>query len=125
MRRAWAAAGLARASRAVATLIFVILVTLAILAPRAALADDWRFCLAAAHAQRKVFLSGAFETAAPMETLQTDFGRELDRRGIPHAEVQCPRGSDRDSATEMQLNAIGFNREMGNGVVKMDWRPAR
>jgi len=109
MRAAWIAAGLA----------------LAMGIPAAARADDWRFCLAAARAQHKVFLSGTFATAAEMETLQTDFGRELERRGIAHDEVQCPRGSDRDSATEMQHNAIGFNRELGNAVVRLDWRPGR
>ena len=88
-------------------------------------ADEWRFCLAAARAQHKVFLSGTFATSVEMETLQDAFARELEQRGIPHDEVQCPRGADRDQATEMQLNAIGFNREMGNAVVKLDWRPGR
>ncbi len=114
MRAAWTAASFALASLA-----------LAILAPRTAHADDWRFCLAAARAQHKVFVSGAFQSPAEMETLQSDFARELDRRGIQHDEVQCPRGADRDAATEMQLNAIGFNRELGNAVVRVDWRPAR
>jgi len=109
MRAAWIAASLA----------------LATLAPGAAHADDWRFCLAAARAQHKVFLSGTFATSVEMETLQDAFARELEQRGIPHDEVQCPRGADRDQATEMQLNAIGFNREMGNAVVKLEWRPGR
>jgi len=109
MRAAWIAASLA----------------LATLAPGAARADEWRFCLAAARAQHKVFLSATFPTAAEMETLQSDFARELDRRGIAHDEVQCPRGRDRDAATEMQFNAIGFNRELGNTVVRLDWRPVR
>lgn len=109
MRAAWVAASLA----------------VAMLAPRPARADDWRFCLAAAHAQHKVFLSGTFQTATEMDALQSDFGSELDRRGIAHEEVQCPRGSDRDGAAEMHLNAIGFNRELGNTVVRLDWRPAR
>jgi hypothetical protein len=107
------------ASLALASLAF------AVLAPRAARADDWRFCLATVRAQHKVFLSRTFATSAEMETLQSDFANELDRRGLPHDEVQCPRGTDRDSATEMQLNAIGFNREMGNTVVRVEWRPVR
>jgi len=109
MRAAWIAAGLA----------------LALMVPRTARAEDWRFCLAAARAQHKVFVSGSFQTATPMDTLQSDFGEELDRRGIAHDEVQCPHGGDRASITEMQEYAIGFNREMGNGVVKLEWRPAR
>ncbi len=109
MRRAWIAASL----------------TLAIMLPGTAVADEWRFCLAAARAQHKVFLSGSFQTATPMETLQGDFADELDRRGIAHDEVQCPRGSDRAALAAMQQNAIGFNREMGNGIVKLEWRPAR
>jgi len=99
--------------------------TLALAWPRAALADDWRFCLAEARAQHKVFVSGSFQTSTPMETLQSDFGDEFDRRGIAHDEVQCPRGGDRAALAEMQQYAIGFNREMGNGVVRLDWRPER
>ena len=109
MRAAWIAVSLA----------------VVMLATGPARADEWRFCLAAAHAQHKVFLSGTFVTAADMDTLQSDFARELERRGITHDEVQCPRGHDRDAATEMQLNAIGFNRELGNAVVRLDWRPVR
>jgi hypothetical protein len=99
--------------------------TLALAGSKAALADDWRFCLAAAHGQHKVFVSGSFQSTTAMETLQSDFGAELERRGIAHDEVQCPRGGDRGSIAEMQQYAIGFNREMGNGIVRLDWRPAR
>ncbi len=109
MRAAWVAASLA----------------LAIMVPRVAAAEDWRFCLAPARAQHKVFLSGSFQTSAAMETLESDFAEELDRRGIAHDEVQCPRGGDRGAIAEMQQYAIGFNREMGNGVVRLDWRPPR
>ena len=109
MRAAWIAASLA----------------FAITVPRTAHADDWRFCLAAARAQHKVFMSGSFQTTTPMETLQSDFADELDRRGIAHDEVQCPRGGDRAAIAEMQQYAIGFNREMGNGIVRVEWKPAR
>jgi len=108
-----------RAARIAAGLALVIAI------PRPAVADEWRFCLAAARAEHRVLLSETFRTVTPLETLQADFSQELARQGIGHDEVQCPRGPDRAALGAMQLNAISFNRQMGNGVVRLGWKPAR
>jgi hypothetical protein len=86
-------------------------------------ADDWRYCLAPQHAERKVYMSVAFPTAKSMERLQDEFGNALTRAGLRHGVVQCPRG-DEQSIQIMRSQATRFNRESGNAVVEFDrWSP--
>ena len=96
-----------------------------LMAPGAAAADDWRYCLAAAPAEHKVYMSGTFQSSAPIETVQTAFGRTLSQLGVEYGSVQCPRADSQATLSAMQQTAVGFNREMGNKPVRLDWKPPR
>jgi hypothetical protein len=93
--------------------------------PRAAAAEEWRYCLAAAPAAHKVYMSGVFQTTGAMEALEAAFGRTLSQSGVEYNSVQCPRAESQAALAAMQQNAIGFNRELGNRAIKMDWKPPR
>lgn len=96
-----------------------------LMAPGAAAAEDWRYCLAAVPTEHKVYISGVFQTSMPIETIQTAFGRTLNQLGLEYGAVQCPRADSQSALSAMQQTAIGFNREMGSRAVKLDWKPPR
>jgi hypothetical protein len=96
-----------------------------LIVPGAAAAEDWRYCLAAVPAEHKVYISGMFQTGAPIETIQTAFGRTLTQLGVEYGGVQCPRADSQASLSAMQQTAIGFNRDVGNRAIKLDWKPPR
>jgi hypothetical protein len=93
--------------------------------PSAAAAEEWRYCLATAQAAHKVYLSSLFQTSTAMETIQVAFARSLAELGLEYDGVQCPRADSQASLSAMQQTAVGFNRDMGNRAVKLDWKPPR
>src|SRR5579863_4846880 len=85
-------------------------------------AADWRYCLAVAPAQRAVYMSPPFSNDQSMETIESEFGRALDRAAIQHDAVQCPLGNAQ-SIAGMKAQAIQYNQASGNKVVQLNWRP--
>jgi hypothetical protein len=43
----------------------------------------------------------------------------LDREGLPHDDVQCPRAGDANSIAAMQQYAIKLNQQNGNAIVRL------
>lgn len=96
---------------------------LMLLLPQLAHAADWRYCLAPSHAQRKVYISPPFLAALPMDDLESQFGRSLRHSGLRFDDVQCPRGGDETAVLTMQQHAIAVNRELGNQIINLRWKP--
>jgi hypothetical protein len=71
-----------------------------------------------------MYVSPAFASDQALSTIETAFGRELDRAKVQHDSVQCPRG-DAQTIAAKRAQAIRFNQTNGNKVVEIDWRPVR
>ena len=91
----------------------------------AAFAEDWQYCLAPSHAERKVYISGTFPVRGSLGDADGTFERMLDRAGLPHDDVQCPRADDAQAIAAMRDYAIGFNQEAGNAIVRLPLETAR
>jgi hypothetical protein len=94
-----------------------------ILLPQTALAGDWRYCLAPSHADRKVYISPPFPATLSMDDAESQFGGLLGASGIRFDDVQCPRGDGQTAVLTMQQHAITINRELGNKVINLTWKP--
>ncbi len=91
---------------------------------QSAAAAEWRFCIAPAGQEHKIYMTAPFLTAKPMETMENGFHEALDRSGRRHDGVQCPTGANEQAVRVMRQHADEFNQQMGNEVVPVDWRPA-
>jgi hypothetical protein len=92
---------------------------------QAAFAEDWQYCLAPAHAEQKVYVSGAFPARGSLGDADGEFERMLDRAGLRHDDVQCPRADDAQAIASMRDHAIGLNRETGNTIVHLPLEKTR
>lgn len=88
-----------------------------------ALAEDWRYCLAPSHAQHKTYISPPFPATVSMDDAESQFGRTLAASGLRFDDVQCPRSDSRTGALTMQQHAITVNRELGNQIINLRWKP--
>jgi hypothetical protein len=93
------------------------------LIPQLAQAADWRYCLAPSHAEHKIYMSPPFAATMPLDDAESQFGRTLNRSGLRFDDVQCPRGDGETAALTMQQHAITINRELGNEVINLRWKP--
>jgi hypothetical protein len=89
--------------------------------PAAAL--EWRFCIAPANQDHRIYMTPPFSTAVAMEAMESGFHQALEHAGRRHDSVQCPTGSGEAAVRAMHQHADDFNRQMGNEVVGVDWRP--
>jgi hypothetical protein len=96
---------------------------LTVLLPTFAVAEDWRYCLAPAHAEHKIYMSMPFAATISMDAAESQFGRVLTRMGLRYDDVQCPHSDDESEALAMQRHAISINRELGIQVINTHWKP--
>ncbi len=94
----------------------------AAVAPAQAL--EWRFCIAPASQEHRIYMTLPFPTTIPMEEMENGFHQILEHAGRRHDSVQCPTGANEQAVQAMRQHAGDFNRQMGNEVVGIDWRPA-
>ena len=90
-------------------------------APASAL--EWRFCIAPAGQDHRIYMTPPFPTTTPMEVMESDFHQVLERAGYRHDSVQCPTGASEQAVRAMRQHADDFNRQMGNEIVGVDWKP--
>jgi hypothetical protein len=106
--------------RSLSTRLFVFAVTGGCLDTWAASATELRYCLARSTYVNTVYMSSAFGTDEPMETLEAAFGLALDNAGIAHDSLQCPRGNS--GAIElMRQDAIQYSHLSGMRVIEFNW----
>jgi hypothetical protein len=86
-------------------------------------AADWRYCLAPSHAEHKIYMTAAFPANTPMDDAETQLASMLNRSGVRYDDVQCPRSDDESALLTMQQHAININRELGNQVIDLRWKP--
>src|ERR1700730_12792041 len=91
---------------------------------QSAAAAEWRFCIAPANQEHKIYMTAPFFAATPMEAMESGFHQALDRSGRRHDSVQCPTGPNEQAGRAMRQHADEFNRQMGNEVIPVDWKPA-
>jgi hypothetical protein len=101
----------------------LIALALTLLLPQMAAAEDWRYCLAPAHAEHKIYISMPFPATMSMDAAESQFGRALTRSGWRYDDVQCPQSESESSALAMQRHAVGINQEMGNQIIDTRWKP--
>jgi hypothetical protein len=89
-----------------------------------ATAAEWRFCIAPAGQEHKIYMTAPFLTPTPMAAMENGFHEVLDRSGRRHDSVQCPTGANEQAVRAMRHHADEFNRQLGNDVVPLDWKPA-
>ncbi len=94
-----------------------------VMVSQSAFAGDWRYCLAPSHSQRTIYVSPPFPATMSMDDAESQFGRLLSQAGLTFDDVQCPRGEDETAAMTMQQHAISVNRQLGNEIVHLRWKP--
>lgn len=93
------------------------------LLPQQSLAADWRYCLAPSHVDHRTYISPPFPATLSMDDAESQFGGLLTASGIRFDDVQCPRGDGQTAVLTMQQHAITINRELGNKVINLTWKP--
>jgi hypothetical protein len=88
-----------------------------------AAAAEWRFCIAPSNQDHRIYMTAPLFSGTPMETLESAFHQLLERAGRLHDSVQCPTGPDEQAVRAMHQHADEFNRQLGNEVVPVDWKP--
>jgi hypothetical protein len=109
------------------TMLTKIFVGLALMmaSSQVALATDWQYCLAPSHAEHKVYITGTFPVRGVLGDADGVFERMLDKAGLRHDDVQCPRADDERSIVMMMQYAISFNQEIGNTIIHLPLEKAR
>jgi hypothetical protein len=98
---------------------FLIAASLAIIAGQTARAGDWQYCLAPSRESHKIYMTPVFPIRGGIGDADAVFGAMLDREGLPHDDVQCPRADDANSIAAMQQYAIRLNQRNGNAIVRL------
>lgn len=88
-------------------------------------AAEWRFCIAPASQEHKIYMTGPFSTTVAMEAMEGSFHQLLEHANHRHDNVQCPTGPSEQAVRAMRQHADDFNRQLGIEIVTVDWRPAR
>jgi hypothetical protein len=89
-----------------------------------AFAAEWRFCIAPSPQEHKIYMTAPFLAVTSMEAMESGFHQALDRSGRRHDSVQCPTGANEQTVRARRQHADEFNRQMGNEVIPVEWRPA-
>src|SRR5258708_40375065 len=95
-----------------------------IAAPQFAAAADWRFCIAPAGQEHKIYMTAPFLAGTSMEAMESGLHQALDRSGRRHDSVQCPTGPNEQAVRPMRQDAEEVNRQMGNEGLPVAWKPA-
>ncbi len=88
------------------------------------LADDWQdwlYCLAPSHVEHTIYLSAPIPVIGIVGSADATFDRMLNKAGLPHDAVQCPRASNKPTLLFRQKYAIRLNTEIGNAVITLSW----
>lgn len=96
---------------------------LLIASPRLALATGWGYCLAPSHAQHRVYISQPFPLHGRFFEPDPEFAQMLREDRVAHDDVQCPLTKSEARTVVMRHQAIHYNREAGNTIVRLKWSP--
>jgi hypothetical protein len=86
--------------------------------------QDWQYCLAPSHAEHKIYLSEPIPMSSFVGGIAgAVFHQMLNKAGIPHDEVQCPKAPNKRTLLFRQRYAIRLNKEIGNATITLNWKP--
>ena len=86
--------------------------------------QDWQFCLAPSHAEHKIYLSAPIPMSGIVKGADIAFHQMLEKAGIPHDEVQCPKAPNKRTLLFRKRYAIRLNEEIGNAPIALNWEPS-
>jgi len=95
-------------------------------APQTTLADewqDWQYCLAPSRAEHKIYLTAPIRMIGILGRADAAFHEMLNKAGIPHDDVQCPKAPNKRTLLFRQRYAIRLNGEIGNAIITLNWEP--
>jgi hypothetical protein len=95
-------------------------------APQTKLADewqDWPYCLAPSRAEHKIYFTAPIRMIGILGRADAAFHEMLNKAGIPHDEVQCPKAPNKRTLLFRQRYAIRLNGEIGNATITLNWNP--
>jgi hypothetical protein len=81
--------------------------------PRPASAEDWRYCVARDEANGRFYLSEAFPSDKPIDSVEQAFNAFLDKTGVNHRWGICPRADNAFDAAADVARAAQYNKLMG------------
>jgi hypothetical protein len=102
-------------------LFLVLALTFAV--PQWASAADWRYCLAPSHTEHKVYMTPPFAASIALDDAESELAHTLSQSGLRYDDVQCPRSDDESSVLDMQQHAVSVNRQLGNQIINLHWKP--
>jgi hypothetical protein len=85
--------------------------------------QDWQYCLAPSSAEHKIYLSGPIPMIGILGRADAPFHEILNKAGISHDEVQCPKAPNKRTLLFRQRYAIRLNEEIGNTIFIVNWEP--
>jgi hypothetical protein len=78
-------------------------------------AADWRFCIAPADAENRIYISMPFPSMGAKAELE--FDESLTAGRMRHGSVQCPRADGEASAVIMRQYVIEFCNKVGRKII--------
>jgi hypothetical protein len=88
-----------------------------------AFAIEWRYCIAPSSQEQRIYMTPPFLATTSLEVMENGFHQALIRSGHRHDSVQCAAAANEQAAYAMRRHADEFNRQMGNEVIQIDWKP--
>lgn len=85
--------------------------------------QDWQYCLAPSLAEHKIYLSAPIPVSGIAASADAAFHEMLNKAGISHDEVQCPKAPNKRTLLFRQRYAIRLNEEIGNATINLNWEP--
>jgi hypothetical protein len=85
--------------------------------------QDWQYCLAPSLAEHKIYLSAPVPVSGIVASADAAFHEMLNKAGISHDEVQCPKAPNKRTLLFRQRYAIRLNEEIGNATINLNWEP--
>jgi hypothetical protein len=81
----------------------------------------WQYCHSPSHAEHKTYFSTPIPVNGPVGEADIAFDRMLNKAGLRHDEIQCPRAPNKPTLLFRQKYAFRFNNELGYAVVTLNW----
>lgn len=81
----------------------------------------WEYCLALSEAEHKIYFSKPIPVSSVIGKADDLFDSLLNKAGLAHDAVQCPRAPNKPTLLFRQKYAITFNEKIGRAIVDLNW----
>ncbi len=83
--------------------------------------QDWKYCLAPSYTEHKVYLSEPIPARDIVASIDSVFDQTLNKAGLRHDVIQCPKAPNKPTLLLWQKTAIRFNDKIGNRTIAVNW----